>query len=410
MTRQQAWKVMVLLPLWGACPGGAAEPLPANEPYSSERVLFEARLASQPPLPFQAVRIRTTRRNVFQETVHVNAGVGPGFAWMKTPEKNFRYLRELAILAYIGGDVTRKAINLQPNDWVSGTSAGAAEWRDPGGGRSWRGEPLFPAPGTYVFGWTFTREIRPKEMQHTLEVTVSEPEGDDKEAFDIVAKDPYLASTMMSASRAADLETTEALESLLKQYPKSSYADYARFALARARVKGLGDRLNSTQEGVSKSIRDYLSRSDWSDETLESQLLVGLPCLPRERIKAMVKKAMAARDAPEERREAAIAQLAAVHAVSQADHDAAVKLLGDIKNKDFPYRPNALVLLAKLYGYAADRYKDKKTSMRWDEPERVKEITDELNRHYADSVEWVSEVSLTLRTVEQWRAFRVRKP
>jgi hypothetical protein len=71
-------------------------------------------------------------------------------------------------------------------------------------------------------------------------VEVKEPQGDDKKVWELLQKDEQLAGALMCPVDAPSDDVRPKLIQLLKDYPKSSYAPYARFALARHYFNGTG--------------------------------------------------------------------------------------------------------------------------------------------------------------------------
>jgi hypothetical protein len=72
---------------------------------------------------------------------------------------------------------------------------------------------------------------------------VSEPkDGTDIAVYRLLAANPDLAWTfLLPITTRFDRPDTRLLERIVRDYPKSSYTDYARFALARAYVGGTFD-------------------------------------------------------------------------------------------------------------------------------------------------------------------------
>lgn len=111
--------------------------------------------------------------------------------------------------------------------------------------------PSFPEPGRYKLRLRYDasrfkgRPEAPKQLVYEaeLEVTVAKPAGVDEKIAAMLDKTPDLADAMCAAHYAPEEKgTVAALEEILKLAPDSSYAPYARFALARCRLgtKGIG--------------------------------------------------------------------------------------------------------------------------------------------------------------------------
>lgn len=116
--------------------------------------------------------------------------------------------------------------------------------------------PLFPEAGTYSFRLYYDDE---------LQIVVREPVGDDKLIVDQLRADPDLAAAMMSPIGRPPDEMLRSLERLVKLYPESTYADYARFALARhyANPPGAGS-LRNVSDDRKIYVGELLKRIDAS--------------------------------------------------------------------------------------------------------------------------------------------------
>jgi hypothetical protein len=202
-----------------------------------------------------------------------------------------------------GGLNSRLALFLDRDERTSVSFAFAALWRDDQGQRlPWdRGVPIFDQPGTYLVKCKYLVSVKrlkgpepagveEKYIEQVLEVKVAAPEGPDKAVYDLLKKDQQLASALMRPVDAPAKEAVPKLKEIIEKFPKSSYAPYARFALARAYLNGLG--LDTPSSRVRRALT--------GDE---------------------------------------------LEAVTKHHYDAEAKRI--IPNT-FPYRPNALVLLSQL--------------------------------------------------------------
>jgi hypothetical protein len=130
----------------------------------------------------------------------------------------------------------------------------AAEWTDaegkllPGG----TGVPLCPKAGEFQFKCKTLLLSRGKGRntgedviaEALAKVAVRQPEGDDKAVCEMLEQNPRLASALMSPVHFPQRELVPELQRLLDKYPRSSFADYARFAVARANLSGNFDSQN----------------------------------------------------------------------------------------------------------------------------------------------------------------------
>src|SRR5262249_24329431 len=151
-----------------------------------------------------------------------------------------------------------------------------------------------------------------KTIEQILDFEVREPKTpDDAAVFEILKKDPELAGAIMKPVDAPDEKVVEKLDRLLADHPRSTYADYARFRVARHCIRSKKD----------------------EDQTW------------------------------------------------------AVKHLRRLVDRDFAYRPNAIIALMKTG------------------PDDYEELKDLMNREYFDSIEWLEFVAKDM-TADEWKAFR----
>ena len=69
-----------------------------------------------------------------------------------------------------------------------------------------------------------------------IEIEISQPQGSDTVVYRMLAKNPKLASVLMSPFKLPDEATQNSVEEIATRFAASSYADYARFALARGHL------------------------------------------------------------------------------------------------------------------------------------------------------------------------------
>jgi len=137
-------------------------------------------------------------------------------------------------------------LSLEPGQQSTICYSFAGEWAAPDAAAS-----LFPEPGTYSFRLYDDDELR---------VGVREPQADDKLIVDQLRADPELAAEMMESIGFPSQEMLRPLARLAKLYPESSYANYARFAMARhyALAQG-GGQLRDVPEDRRVSASVFLS-------------------------------------------------------------------------------------------------------------------------------------------------------
>jgi hypothetical protein len=247
-------------------------------------------------------------------------------------------------------------------------------------------------------------------------VVVNEPQGDDRIICDLIREDRHLADAIISPVHVPDPETVETLEDILRRFPSSSYADYARFALARAQVMGVGlwmktdeDRMAERTNGLLRGIPGPQLTRAFRDAFFPGTELRG------KRAQA-VTGVIESQSEPEEQRQAALAKLLALCRVTKDDRIAAARLLEDIRGRDFPYRPNALIMLLRvLYGGEpgdmAFRYPPRvpPTLDYLGAPARIRRIREELDRDFPDSKEWMEAAAHASMEPEDWLEFRIRR-
>lgn len=186
------------------------------------------------PLPFQAAVFRRAFRNATGRSLAAEyPAYGATIVKVGTVEEGAHRAPRGDILdsGRISGHwngLSRAArlvpLSLEPGQQSTICYSFAAEWVAVGTSSGSAAASLFPEAGTYSFRLYDDDELR---------VVVREPEGDDKLIVDQLRADPDLAAEMMEAIGFPSEEMLRALERIVKLYPESSYADYARFAMGR---------------------------------------------------------------------------------------------------------------------------------------------------------------------------------
>jgi hypothetical protein len=93
--------------------------------------------------------------------------------------------------------------------------------------------PFFVSPGEYGVSLVYRNSNSECWPRARINIEVQKPKGPDAEALDVLEEDEELRFAMLSTTSAPGDELAERLRGLCRRFPKSSYAAYARFALAR---------------------------------------------------------------------------------------------------------------------------------------------------------------------------------
>ena len=181
------------------------------------------------PLPFQAAVFRRSVQNRStrivtapypEEGAIVRGFKGPDEEEFQPVEGEVLAGEPLSSNAPLAGAKGPEPLNLPPEHecTISLTMAGVWLFEDDCA-------PLFYEPGRF--------EVR-FETGEPLTITVAAPQSDDKLIRDILAADPPLAAAMLSPTLyLLPAGARNKMQRIVSLYPASSYADYARFGLAR---------------------------------------------------------------------------------------------------------------------------------------------------------------------------------
>jgi hypothetical protein len=206
------------------------------------------------PLPHQSVRLRLTLRNSGkQEIKQLRIVDGPCFLRkVKGPrDVGYRYPdkaaspRETGTYGFQSRDLFRVELNsmwanerltLKPGDRIA-VSGTFGPWQP--------GDGVFSEPGDYLLEMAYVTDdftLRAKPYK----VKVAKPTGDDAEAVKLLSDNKSQLDAVIFCLRTSHIalggQTASMLEKLIRKYPKTSYADYARLALTRSGpVKQLAD-------------------------------------------------------------------------------------------------------------------------------------------------------------------------
>lgn len=196
---------------------------------------------SAPLLPFQAVRLRATLRNdgkkrigpleVIYPWTHVN---GPGDAAYTElemlPDKANAALMPSAVSVMI----QKAPVHLDPGEELSVSYSLAAKLSEP----KRPAVPAFAEPGVYTLKWVC--QVGGESHEQTIEVVVREPDDKDKVLVQWLTKDRALAMCLLDFVNAPGDSQMAKLKDIAYRFPNSTYATYARFALARGYQAGKG--------------------------------------------------------------------------------------------------------------------------------------------------------------------------
>lgn len=217
-------------------------------------IQLELEQLGAPTCPYQAVRIRVGIRNVSSKRI------GPpllpiddslGYCLMKGPnQSSYRAIRAYIMIpgsrrfaitprGHMNGSAQ---LFLEPKERTSASFAIAAEWSDKAGNPFPEGscEPLFPEPGLYSLKFRYLLDAKTYTYKEAaIAINVAVPRGDEKVVFDLLKTDAKLATTLMQSVDTPDKTVVPKLKNIVERYPETSYAAYARFALARGYLKGI---------------------------------------------------------------------------------------------------------------------------------------------------------------------------
>ena len=171
------------------------------------------------PLPFQAAIVRRSHRNLGKHEIEAEypyCGVIPLFR--RPGDADFRELGALdgRIHGLVSGN-KEVPLSLRPGFQASIVVRVGLRYH-----RRW--EPVFTEPGTYTLQFYSGEQ---------LEILVDKPRGADKVICNLLRTNPSLAEAVHSYHEIPEEDLVTPLRRIVNLNPKSSYADYARYALAR---------------------------------------------------------------------------------------------------------------------------------------------------------------------------------
>jgi len=227
------------------------KPIVHELPNSHELELTVVNVGTS-PLPFQALRVRLGLKNTSKNKLGPLWALDESFgAMIKTPgSESFRaahdYHQRHSI--FVGSGTTPRQrtnsyteLELRPNDETLVSFAFGADWGDD----RKTSRPLFDQPGEYQVK-CYSSVVQTPWLEKVIKVQVQEPKGADRVVHDMLAADNALACALMSPQLIPAKDLIDKLTQIVEKHGKSSYADYARFALARAYFGG-----NEVNKGIS---------------------------------------------------------------------------------------------------------------------------------------------------------------
>lgn len=202
------------------------------------------------PLPFQAARIEVrllNRSNNSFETARDAANIRLGE--VKGPnDKTFRRILGDAFDGNLPEDAS--IFNLHHVKSPPTIRPGEISVMDRTLGAAWeRGGTtvLFSRPGVYwvrLMWYGPSSQSTPRVYSEPIRIEVAEPKGPDLKPYGLLAENAELAKELISPRYKPQPPSIKRLEQFTRDFPDSSYRDYARFALARAylsRARRIGD-------------------------------------------------------------------------------------------------------------------------------------------------------------------------
>jgi len=245
----------------------AAEPASHNDQKDFSSLELKSAVVGRSPLPFQAVRVRASLENHSKKTVGGIDLIGLDYPGIRAPgEENF---------CGIGFSVTQSphADYLPPGSRPGGFMLTVQDslLLKPGESETtvlplpagFGERPYFGIPGNHLLRAKYYPDPEnhdPTEaiVSDTLTIIVHEPRDQEAAVHNLLRDKPGLAQEMMSActssKRLSDEATVRDLEQVVEKYAKTTYADYARFALARTYLGGVQKARSATAEKKAKAL------------------------------------------------------------------------------------------------------------------------------------------------------------
>lgn len=365
------------------------------------QISIRSELVSGPTLPLQAIAVRYTLS-------HDPAGEWPEDQPNTMPFGKIRKPGTLELFDLCGPLDSGRSIGLDPTsiryvirlgegEQVSFLACMGAEWRVSGQDSTYR--PLFEQPGTYALATcNYAKDPIVFKPSHLVEITIATPMAEDALIYQMLKKDRVTAAMMLSTYHIPDELCMKKLEELIAQHPNSSYADYARFALARGHLKSNLIGRVRTREEVEKAVLRYIESERKANPVgprlTGIAIFFGNTFVPLRGRRRELAEILAI--ACEHNRHIPPEVIQEIVNLKWASHDEVERghnLLESISNKDFPYYANVLILLRRL--------------CKLRQPAKVVKITARLDEQFYDHFEWLDEIREEGISPADWRAFRV---
>ena len=262
-----------------------------------EGLKLTAEIIGDPPLPFQAVRLRMTLENVGAKTraglllpedaVRVDAIQMPGGS--KFEERLFDIATDLRERGPNCGAMphARMPITLKPGEFRSVSFALSthriADAKEPLGSGA---VPLFPVSGDYIVRVRYllgTKSVRGGPaaggwndevwLDAPIKVCVGNPAARDKPWLEAIAKSPKFGSMLIRPDTPCTVEEALLARQLTEKFPTSTYANYGRLAVGRHHYVGSLD--------PKKSLRvNHALAADVLEESISRIEYFGFPYMP----------------------------------------------------------------------------------------------------------------------------------
>ena len=198
----------------------------------------EYRQTSSHPLPFQAVRLQTVWRNVGKKTLNIKilpdrafqiAYVTPAEGLVKSRPRGSLIIWPRNNTSHTHLDYKNTITSpFRPGEELSASFAIAAYWKSFEYLHS-----FFPKEGRYV-----SRVKVYDYKSPPILIQIYEPKGNDYEIYRMLLEDKKLAGAMLCPSAVPHPDTIPKIKEIIRRFPKSSYTDYAHYALGRRIFKG----------------------------------------------------------------------------------------------------------------------------------------------------------------------------
>lgn len=368
---------------------------------------------SRDPLPLQACRFRLLLKNEGARPVDgLNAAL-PLYLSVQGPEDpeflpvhdGILSLTQEAFGTGSGVLFRDRTFRLDRGEEISLMFSLAVDWRADGFDRDKR-RAVFPAPGKYTVQVLYPIQYPVKHpirydssrfLRARATVEVRAARGDENLAYTTLRENHDVVYAMLSIVGQPHARVEGDLMEILEKFPESTYADYARFALARKMLHGTGYVSLTNHEPFERFVHGFsalLTAKTESDQSLQELLAEELNGEGTEVIGKLVER----RWAPSEELTKWLRAYYDLLHVSDEQRRRASALLRAIgPEADFAYHPNVLCSL--------------KFALEGIDPMSLALIDREMKERYYDAKEWVTIQNglIPAKNCDEWRMFRIRK-